>query len=132
MGWYGPARRLREEVAMMKNVRNELGSLGWLIRTLTMAAIAGAIYKEMRLPAEERTWHGQLLGFVPYDFRLPTPRRMIDAFWNPRSPQLFQDQPFGVGWAVNVPAALRLLGRLRRRAQATRPARTRTAKTAQG
>lgn len=118
---------------MLKNLRSELGDLGWLIRTLTLAAIAGAIYREMRLPAAERTWHGQLLGFVPYDFRLPTPRRLIDAFWNPSSKRLFHDQPFGVGWAVNVPAALGLVGGLSRRSKPKsppRPARTGRTKAA--
>jgi hypothetical protein len=112
---------------MLKTVRSEMGDLGWLIRTLALAAIAGAIYREMRLPAEERTWHGRLLGFVPYDFRLPTPRRVIDAFWDPKSKRLFNDQPFGVGWAVNVPAALALLAGLRQ--QATPPAPRRKATT---
>jgi hypothetical protein len=114
---------------MLKTVRSEMGDLGWLIRTLTLAAIAGAIYREMRLPAEERTWHGRLLGFVPYDFRLPTPRRVIDAFWDPKSKRLFNDQPFGVGWAVNVPAALALIGGLRQRAT---PAARRRKATTQG
>jgi len=124
---------------MLKNVRSELGDLGWLIRMATLAAVAGAIYRELRLPPDERTWHGRLLGYVPYDFRLPTPRRVIEAFWNPKSTRLFHDQPFGVGWVVNVPAALALIGGLRRRgettrpaprARPTRPARTRTSKTA--
>lgn len=105
---------------MVKTVRGELGDLGWLVRTLTMAAVVGAIYRELRLPPEERTWHGKLLGFVPYDFRLPTPRRVIDAFWNPKSKRLFNDQPFGVGWAVNIPAVLTLLSGLARRAQSAR------------
>jgi hypothetical protein len=112
---------------MLKNLRSELGDLGWLVRTLALAAIAGAIYREMRLPADERTWHGQLLGFVPYDFRPPNPRRVIDAFWNPDSKRLFHDQPFGVGWALNLPAALSLVGGLSRRSEAKsapRPART--------
>lgn len=108
---------------MLKTVRSEMGDLGWLIRTLTLAAVAGAIYREMRLPAEERTWHGRLLGFVPYDFRLPTPRRVIDAFWDPKSKRLFNNQPFGVGWAVNVPAALALIAGLRQQAQPPAPRR---------
>jgi hypothetical protein len=112
---------------MLKTVRSEIGSLGWLVRTATLAAIAGAIYRELRLPAEERTWHGRLLGFIPYDFRMPTPRRFLDAFWNPKSGRLFNDQPFGVGWALNVPAAVALLGGLRRHTQPTAP-RRRTAK----
>lgn len=123
---------------MLKNLRSEIGDLGWLIRMLTLAAVAGAIYRELRLPREERTWHGRLLGYVPYDFRLPTPRRVIDAFWNPKSTRLFHDQPFGVGWVVNVPAALALVRGVvghskpkppEPRAQTRRAARTRTPKT---
>jgi hypothetical protein len=102
---------------MLKTVRSEIGDLGWLVRTATLAAIAGAIYREMRLPAEERTWHGRLLGFIPYDFRPPTPRRVVDAYWNPKSPRLFNDQPFGVGWALNLAAAANLLRGLRQRTQ---------------
>jgi hypothetical protein len=115
---------------MLKNVRSELGDLGWLVRTITLAAIAGAIYREMRLPAEERTWHGRLLGFIPYDFRLPTPRRVMDAYWDPKSPRLFHDQPFGVGWALNVPAAAALLRGLGRRAQPTAKRQTAKRQTA--
>ncbi|TMB58315.1 MAG: hypothetical protein E6J47_00025 [Chloroflexi bacterium] len=99
----------------MKTVRAELGDLAWLLRMLMLAAIGGAIYREMRLPAEERTWRGKLLGVVPYDFRLPTPRRVLDAYWNPERDNLFADQPFGVGWAVNLPVLLRSLGTLSRR-----------------
>ena len=99
----------------MKTVRAELGDLAWLLRMLMLAAIGGAIYRELRLPPEERTWRGRLLGIVPYDFRVPTPRRVMDAYWNPESDRLFADQPFGVGWAVNIPVLLRSLGGLSRR-----------------
>ena len=99
----------------MKTVRAELGDLAWLLRMLMLAAIGGAIYREMRLPPEERTWRGKLLGIVPYDFRVPTPRRVMDAYWNPQSDRLFADQPFGVGWAVNIPVLLRGLEGLSRR-----------------
>lgn len=96
---------------MLKTLRSELESLGWLVRTLGLAAVAGALYKEMRLPPEERTWHGSLLGFVPYDFRVPSPAKVIRAWWNPGSKQLISDTPFGVGWSVNVAAlAERLQG----------------------
>src|SRR5437867_10559228 len=105
----------RSEGSAMKTVRAELGDLAWLLRMLMLAAIGGAIYREMRLPPEERTWRGRLLGVVPYDFRLPTPRRVLDAYWNPESDRLFADQPFGVGWAVNLPVLLRSLGTLSRR-----------------
>jgi hypothetical protein len=47
---------------------------------------------------------------VPYDFRVPSLDRLRQAYWNPRSPKLFTDRPFGVGWSVNIPTALRRLG----------------------
>jgi hypothetical protein len=97
---------------MIGTIRREISDLGWLIRTLTLAAIAGAVYMELRKPPEERTWHGRLVGFVPYDFRMPTPRRVLDAYWNPSSGQLLTEQPFGVGWGVNIPVAVAVLQRI--------------------
>jgi hypothetical protein len=96
----------------METLRREVGAFGWLLRTLIVGAVAAAIYKELQLPPERRTWHGRLLGFVPYDFRLPSPRRFVAAFWDPGADRLFNDQPFGVGWVVNLPVALRMLKRV--------------------
>lgn len=93
-----------------ETARNELDALLWLIRTAALAAVVGAIWVELRKPAEERTWNGRLLGVVPYDFRLPTLDRIREAYWNPRSSKIFTDRPLGVGWAVNVPAVLRRFG----------------------
>lgn len=90
--------------------RDEVGALAWLIRTAIIGSIAAAIYVEMRKPPEERTWHGRLLGVVPYDFRMPDLERIRQAYWNPRSPKVFTDRPLGVGWAINIPTALRRLG----------------------
>jgi hypothetical protein len=90
--------------------RNELDALLWLIRTAVLAAVVGAIYTELRKPPEERTWHGRLLGLVPYDFRIPSLDSLRRAYWNPRSPKIFTDRPLGVGWAVNIPTLLRRLG----------------------
>ena len=91
-------------------VRSELGALAWLIRTALFAAVAGAIYTELRKPPEQRTWNGKLLGFVPYDFRLPSLERLRLAYWNPASPKILTDRPLGVGWAVNIPTLRRRLG----------------------
>jgi hypothetical protein len=90
--------------------RNEVGSLVWLMKMAVIGAFAGAIYTELRKPPEQRTWHGKLLGFVPYDFRLPSFDEVRQAYWNPHSPKVFTDRPLGVGWAVNIPTALRRLG----------------------
>jgi hypothetical protein len=94
---------------MLKTLRSEVDALGSILRTLALAAVVGAIYREMRLPPEERTWHGRLLNAVPYDFRIPTPARLIGAWWNPRSDRVIGDPVFGVGWSVNLAA---LLGRV--------------------
>lgn len=91
-------------------VRSELDALLWLIRTAAIGAVLGALYVELRKPPAQRTWHGKLLGFVPYDFRLPTVERLRQAYWNPRSPKIVTDRPLGVGWAVNIPTALRRIG----------------------
>jgi hypothetical protein len=90
--------------------RSELDALVWLVRTAVMGAVLGALYTELRKPPAERTWNGKLLGAIPYDFRLPTIERLRQAYWNPRSPKLFTDRPFGVGWSVNIPTVLRRLG----------------------
>jgi hypothetical protein len=75
-----------------------------------LAAVAGAIYVELRKPPAERTWNGKLLGIIPYDFRLPSLGELRQAYWNPRSPKIFTPRPLGVGWAVNIPTLLRRLG----------------------
>jgi hypothetical protein len=90
--------------------RSEIDALMWLIRTAVVGAVLGALYTELRKAPEERTWNGKLLGVIPYDFRIPTLERLRQAYWNPKSPKLFTDRPFGVGWSVNIPTLLRRLG----------------------
>ncbi len=85
-----------------------------LLRTLAWAALAAAIYQELRRPPEERTWHGKVAGVVPYDFRIPAPERLRRAYWDPDSDQVFSDHVFGVGWAINIPVAVRRLNELAR------------------
>ena len=91
-------------------VRSELDALLWIVRTAVLGAFLGAIYAELRKPPAERTWHGKLLGFVPYDFRLPSLEKVRQVYWNPASPRIVTDRPLGVGWAVNIPTLLRRLG----------------------
>ena len=90
--------------------RGELGDLAWLLRMAVFGAVAGALYTELRKPPAERTWNGRVLGFVPYDFRLPSLEQLRSAYWNPRSPKIFTNRPLGVGWAINIPTLLRRLG----------------------
>jgi hypothetical protein len=83
-----------------------------LIRTLTWLAFAAAIYQELRKPPEARTWNGKVAGVVPYDFRVPTLDRLRSAYWAPDSEQVFSENVFGVGWAVNIPVAARKLNEI--------------------
>lgn len=82
--------------------RKRIGAVVGL--TLVGAAVATELHK----PPKRRTWHGAILGCVPYDFRRPTLRRAKSRWWNPRDPRLFTPRTFGVGWDVNV---ARLVGR---------------------
>lgn len=91
-------------------VGSELRDLGWLLRTLILAAVVGAVYTELRKPPQKRTWHGKVLGVVPYDLRVPKVDDLRRAYWNPRSQAVFTERPLGVGWAVNVPTLLKRLG----------------------
>ena len=62
--------------------------------------VSAAILEQVRRPANERTWHGTILGF-PYDFRRPTPEKVRDSFWNENTSQVFVPHAFGVGWSIN-------------------------------
>lgn len=83
-----------------------------LIRTLVWTAFAAAIYQELRKPPEARTWNGKVAGIVPYDFRVPTLDRLRSAYWDPDSDEVFSENVFGVGWAVNLPVAARKLNEI--------------------
>jgi hypothetical protein len=129
-----PGTALADEEEPMNTLRRELSALGWILRTATFGLVVAAVYKELQLPADKRTWHGRLFDFVPYDFRLPTPRKLIDAWWNPNSDTIFSEQPFGVGWTVNVgaliPTVRGLFGSGPAKTPTTRRRRTSRAKAA--
>jgi len=84
----------------------------WFTRLIQVAAISltmAAVCQELEKPKEERSWHGRIACFVPYDFRLPTIERLKEAYWNPYDSRIFTPEAFGVGWAINFYA---LFGRL--------------------
>jgi len=80
-----------------------------LTRVVTLGLVVAAVATELAKPAPERTWHGRVLGAVPYDFRPPTWRKIREAYWNPESDHLFSDRVFGVGWAINLHRAKTLM-----------------------
>ena len=72
--------------------------------TLVIAALglaAASIIKELRQPAEDRTWHGFVAGVVPYDYRVPTFDRAKATLWDPEGPAV-KPHLFGVGWVLNL------------------------------
>ena len=87
----------------------------WFIRLVQAAVITvtiAAVCQELEKPKEERQWHGKV-GFIPYDFRLPTIERFKEAYWNPDNSRIFTPEVLGIGWAINLFALLeklRLIG----------------------
>ena len=80
----------------------------WFSRMAQVAMVAitlSAVFQEMEKPKEERAWYGKM-GFIPYDFRLPTMERVRAAYWNPEVSRIFSPEVFGVGWAINFFALL--------------------------
>jgi hypothetical protein len=71
-----------------------------------------AIIQELRKPKDERTWHGKVADFVPYDFRMPTIGRVRSTYWDPEGP-IISGKVFGVGWAPNLGALTRMVGNWR-------------------
>jgi hypothetical protein len=78
---------------------------------LILAAIAViAVIQELQRPKNDRTWHGKVADFVPYDFRMPTVERVRTTYWNPGGP-ILSGKVFGVGWAPNFGSLARWLSR---------------------
>jgi len=85
----------------------------WINRAIQAAVIAltiAALCQELEKPKEERRWHGKIAGFVPYDFRIPTVKRLKETYWNAYEKRMFVPEVFGVGWAINFHALLENLG----------------------
>jgi Family of unknown function (DUF5808) len=72
-----------------------------LMMWIGIALAAMAVWEQIRRPKVARTWEGEVLGFVPYDFRPPTVERAMSRWWNPNDDRLFMPTVFGVGWTVN-------------------------------
>jgi hypothetical protein len=92
----------------VEDKRRSLGIRGIWRLILAIVGVV-AIVQELRKPEEERTWHGDVAGLVPYDFRMPTVARMRDTYWNPEG-SVVSSKVFGVGWAPNFGALARMFG----------------------
>jgi len=82
-----------------------------LFRGVSFALLAGAVVTEMRKPKQERTWQGDLAGFIPYDLRFPTPARIKASLWSPDDQRWFLPRAGGVGWSPNLGRAYRRVRR---------------------
>jgi hypothetical protein len=80
-----------------------------LLQLVSVGLVVAAVVKELRIPSEERTWHGVVAGFVPYDFRVPTIARLRERVWAPEDEHLLNPHPFGVGWTLNVGRVVSLI-----------------------
>lgn len=80
--------------------KKRMGPLGMLLTTAGTSLVVAAIMDQLRLPPEQRTWHGEIAG-VPYDFRMPTMERLQAAFWNKDTARVLVPHAFGVGWSIN-------------------------------
>ena len=74
-------------------------------RKVWLAVVAAALADA----AIHRRRHGKLLGFVSYDFRVPSPSRFGGRLWHPDGP-LLPPSLFGVGWTLNFGRLARLAG----------------------
>jgi uncharacterized protein DUF5808 len=72
----------------------------WIV--VLAAALVDAMHKN-RL-------HGEVFGFVPYDFRMPNVERVRRRSWDPESQRVLTPTSFGVGWSVNLGRIARLAG----------------------
>jgi hypothetical protein len=82
------------------------------IRLLSAGLAIAAVTRELRRPKSEREWHGEIAK-VPYDFRAPSPRRLMRQAWAPEDPRIIVPRAFGVGWGLNFAAVVNQIKRYR-------------------
>lgn len=44
---------------------------------------------------------------IPYDFTLPTPKKIVERLWNENDDKVFPPHIFGIGWSINFCALLK-------------------------
>jgi hypothetical protein len=89
------------------HTKSRQGGGNGALTVIVLVIAAVAVRRQLRLPREQRTWHGSVDVPVPYDFRRPTVDRVRRSFWAPDDPRLFTPMAFGVGWSVNFARLLR-------------------------
>ncbi len=74
------------------------------MRGLWVVLVGAAITDALRNHRD----HGELFGFVPYEFRPPTADRARRHTWSPSSKRILTPTTFGVGWSLNLGRLARL------------------------
>ena len=82
-----------------------------LFKLVMFALVVAAVTKELQKDKEDRTWHGTVAGFVPYEFRVPTVERVRERVWDPEGEHILSPHVFGVGWTLNVERIVELVRR---------------------
>ena len=77
----------------MSRVIRSKNRFGTLITAVLFIAV---LRKELRLPPDQRTWSGQVAGFIPYEFRVPTLARIKASWWNPEDDRIFTPMVWGL------------------------------------
>ena len=96
---------------MAQTVRKDpMKQIGMIVRLISFGVLIACVIKELRLPSAERTWHGTLADFVPYDLRFPTSARFRTTFWNLGDRRILVPTALGVGWSVNLAGLAGLAG----------------------
>lgn len=88
-----------------EGARRKRSLLQNLATTVAVGFAGVAILKDIRESTGHRFLHGEMVGFVPYDFRKPSVQRIRQRLWDPSGP-LLTPQVFGVGWTVNLGAVV--------------------------
>jgi len=78
------------------------------VKMVAIGLLIAAVIDQLRRAPQDRTWEGEVAGFVPYDLRMPTLERARSRWWNPEDDRLFVPQVFGVGWTINFARLARL------------------------
>jgi Family of unknown function (DUF5808) len=84
---------------------------GFLVSAASPIRTSAASNAVRQTQVVEMTWHGSIVGFVPYDLRMPSAARFRERLWAPEDSRVFTPQVFGVGWTVNIGRVATLLRR---------------------
>lgn len=71
--------------------------------------VVAAVVTELRKPAGQRNWQGQVAGVVPYNFRPAVGSGTRPEPGPGKRDKVLVPRSFGVGWSVNFPAVVRNL-----------------------